>query len=203
MFCHSPPSLSSRLNDFQGQFSPEHLGKAWAWGNVPGQSAVLYSTCLKGFKQIVRVPIQRTVPPRPFHGGGIQPVLSWLKPKSEASVIDFTIWLKRLVRWGKRDISQERDNPHFLIRFPNTTLFLMFFHLVADLSLESDNTPQCYEVHLCVFVPSMWRVQNPCARSTSCILLCCHKSWGTVITWVLLHLTMIFLRVRVVLYLFL
>lgn len=74
------------------------------------------------------MPIQRAAPPRPFPRAGVQPVLpSWLwKPMPQ--------WLispsdsKRLARQGKRDLSQERDNPHFLIRFPNTS-FPVFFSL--------------------------------------------------------------------------
>lgn len=145
------------------------------------------------------MPIQRAAPPRPFPRAGVQPVLpSWLwKPMPQ--------WLispsdsKRLARQGKRDLSQERDNPHFLIRFPNTS-FPVFFSLGCgsfSWYLKTSLNVLYEEVDFVGrggFIPGMWGIQNSWLGSfmpTLCVSLRCPISGCIVIICVLLHLTVI------------
>lgn len=119
---------------------------------------------LKSFKQIVRVPIQRIVlsghsievESSQFLSAGFRnrnPIPQWLISATDS---------ERLVHWGKRDVSQECDNPYFPIRFPNTALPNFFFLTWLQIYLLSLIIPlNVIKWVLYSFVPRMWRIQNP------------------------------------------
>lgn len=152
------------------------------------------------------MPIQRVAPPRPFHRAGVQPVLpSWLwnpMPQWLISPSDS----ERLACWGKRDISQECDNPRFLIRFLNIS-FPVFFSLGCRFSLDHLKTSfNVMKWVLYFFVPRMWKIENTRFGSfmpTFRVPLCCHISGCIVIICVRLRSTMISSWVRAGPYLFL
>ena len=121
---------------------------------------------------------------------------SQLAPKSEIRCL--SDWFhhltpKNLHTGVKQASSQECDNPHFLVRFPNTTLPGSFSYLVVvDLSLEAPFSV-CYDEVDFVLFPLV------CLQHLVQHFVCCHKSWCMIILCVLLlHLTMISWRVGVV-----